>query len=358
MTTKSKIKETAAASAFGPGGIVIAQSWDGGKTWKETAKGKMYRESKQAPRPRMFTRRIAAVVNEVTPSIERRIVIPFSALHEVGMLTGWATFAELIQEPDGVLDGLVLPGIDFTPEQVAQLRTKATAIMLDLDAPLVLDATQQDRLYQLIPLVDAVLVPTELLASRLRPYHSHVFVAPHTLNGELWKDFTRPVAPRLPYIRVAVPQQLTEPMGHAVAHLQDRFGDRARWTTFDWQQLSSEDERIFYPEQDVVIVAPPPERHQGSLAPLLPAMAAQCAIVADRHWTALRHGDTGYLVGRDTAINWTQTLARVMHDSRNRILVGRNARSAARRHTPYTKLNQLALPYRLLVPEQDPFTLA
>lgn len=347
---KSTGKDVRPLEAYGPGNVLIAQSWDGGKTWDQTDEGRKLAEPPQ--QPRVFTRRISAVVNEATPSTERRIATPFAVMHEANILAGWAPYAELAALQDGALDAIVLPNPGATDEELRELKRVGTRLLLDLDAPMMLDEDGQDKLRLALEHVDAVTVPTDLLASKIRPYHPHVFTVPSLVRPELWTGTTR--YPGKPPVRIGLPVHGTEGMELAVSLLQAKYGERVQWTRFDAMTLSPAEEVEIYTQFDIVILPPLPDRTQGSLAPVLPAQMAQCCVIGDRFWPGIKHDHSGMQVGRDSQNHWVQTINRAIQDSRLRLTIGRNARALARRWTPQIKLSQIVLPYRLTIPESAP----
>lgn len=355
MATRAKnpVRNVRPMEAFGPNGVLIATSSDGGKTWEQTEAGKALQRPSE-PQPRQFTRRIAAVVEHSTPSVERRIATPFSVLHEADMLAGWAPYETLVELEPNSLDCIVIPNPVMDAEQIERLQKVARTLVLDLDAPMALDERHLGMLHLALGKVDAVTVPHETLASRLRTYHERVFVIPHLLRGEIWRGYQRDIIPGKAQVVIGAPYECGEAIEASLAFIQNKYLERVRIDRFDPYGLDPFQEREVYAGFDAVLVPPPFERSQSSLSPILPAMAGQCCIVADRLWPGLRHEQTGLYVGRETVHHWTQTINRVMVDSRLRVMMGRNARSQARRHTPEVKLHQVALPFRLVVPESDP----
>lgn len=341
MATRKQTATNSALTMTDNAGQVIAQSTNKGKTW---------RTADPTLAVRSYTRSIGCIINEPTPITERRLVTPMSALHEANIFVGYGNFFDVLDRQ--AMDAVVISNPGPSVDQLMALKNVAGKIVLDLDAPLVLDKDGLRLLEEALPIIDAVTVPTELIASRLRPYHNHVFVVPHVLRWPLWEQSRRVI--KRPTIKVGLPYQTTPAIEAAVAHLTDKFIERVEWVRFDWASLMPEEEPNVYYDLDIVILPPPVERHQTSLAPLLPAMAAQCCIVADRNWSFLKHNYTGVHVGRDSTINWTTAIRGMIYDSHLRIIIGRNARAIAKRQTPFLKINQVALPYRLLIPEHDP----
>lgn len=355
MTVKtSKGLAKTPIKAYGPNNIIIAESEDGGRTWVKTREGAEL-EKKHATTPRTFTRRIAAVADDMGPSFQRRIGAPFSILHEANIMPGWADGNTIAALEDEALDAVILPGTGFTPEDVSRFRRVSKKIILDVDAMTRL-AANREELDALLPLVDAVIVPSDLMASRLRPYHHHVFVIPDLLLTELWTGKSRQIVPGKGHVTVGLPPQLPPSIAAAVEHLTEKHGNRVRWQTIDWASIDPKDEPDVYLKLDLVILPAPEERHMTPLAALLPPMAAGCAVIADRLWPMIRHEVTGWHVGRDNAINWTTTINKGILDSHRRIMIGRQAAASARRWTPRTKFNQIVLPYRMVVPQSTPVT--
>lgn len=341
------VTTTAAMSAFGPDGRVHAQSWDGGQTWRMASAA---RDVPSSHRPKQVTRRIMAVVDDMSPSIARRIITPWRAMHSGDILAGYANYSEFENLPENSIDGVVVPGL-YRPEYLEQLRYVGKSLILDVDAPVTWTDEARELLLETVEQYDGVIVPTELLASRFRPYHSRVFVVPHLLRGELYQNMSRP---RRPQVHIGIPEIMPEELRIAVQEMKQHFGERVIWHDVNWYAQMPEQEPEFYQLLDILILPQPSDRYQGSLAPLLPAFASETVILAERSWTFVKHMDTGYLVGRDTTQNWMTAIKTLAQDSRTRMRIGRKARSIARRFTPETKLGQLLLPYRLLVPEGPP----
>lgn len=358
QTTKKAAPKGAPLQAFGPTGLVIAESFDHGRTWKPTPEGVRLEEARKQPVPRRFTRRIAAVVDVAAPSLERRVATPFGALHEMDILGGWAPYDTLRELDEGDLDGIVIPGLSATPERVRELKRVGRSTIIDLELRTSLEGEEREKLEELLPLVDAVTVPTEIFASRLRSLHPHVFVVPDLLRTDIWRGQKRQVAPKRPFVKLGVPSECPDSIETALQTLQDKYMDRLIVERIDWWALYPQEEPERYLDLDIVVLPPPAERHQVGIAPMLPAMAAGCAVVADRLWPLIKHGNTGYHVGRDTPVQWAGTLNRVIQDGRNRITVGRAANAQARRWTPENRIQQIALPIRLVVPKSGPVSYA
>lgn len=354
QTVKKAVASGDAIRAFGPGHIAIAESRDGGRTWVPTKDGLALEEQRRSPVPRVFDRRIAAVIDAASPALERRIMTPFSILHETGTLAGWAPYAEIANLADGALDGIYVPGASATPEQMKNLRRVSRSIMLDLDSTTSLKGGEGEAVWALLPLADAVIVPSEVFAARLRPHHPHVFVVNDLLQPQLWRERTRTAAPRRPQVAIGAPLACPGTVEEALARIQEKHGERVRIVRYDWRTLFAADQPDHYLDLDLAILPAPDERHMASVAPLLPAMAAGCGIIADRLWPLIRHGTTGWQIGRDTAVAWTGVINMAVLDSRKRITMGRAASAQARRWTPELRRNQIFLPVRLVVPRSEP----
>ncbi len=344
------MSEKFALSAYGPNGEVLAQSYDG-KTWKNTKAGNEYTQAKHVPKT--FTRRIMAVVDVVTPSTARRIQTPFSVLHEVDISAGWAPFIEFTSMPDKALDGIICPGL-VTKEELQELKRVGRSVLLDIDAPLIWSEENKNLLLDTIGLYDGVTVPNTTFASRLRAYNDRVFVTQHTLQGPLWRNAPGKETKK---IVVAVPSQYDETLDDAFEMVQNYFGDKIEFRPFNWFDLSPQEEVLFYTDVDVVIIPPPHERVQFSYAPVLPAMAGSCVVIADTHWPGIKHMQTGMHIGRHITKQWAQYLRTAIEDSRVRQRIGRNAHTFASRYTADRMVAHLALPYRLLIPEGVPATV-
>lgn len=344
--------------AYGPNGECIAESHDRGKTWKPTAAGAALEEARRNPVPRAFTRRIAAVVDARTPELDHRIATPFNSLHETDTLAGWAPYDVIADLDENALDGIVLPGVSASPERVATLKRVGRTVILDLGARTSLEGEEAEKLAALLEHVDAVTVPSEIFASRLRTRHPRVFVVPDLIRREIWHGRRRQVAPKRPFVKIGLPREVPDNVEAAVTANAEKYGERAIFHRFDWWEIFPVEEPDLYLDLDIVLLPAPAERHQVGVAPILPVMASGGCVIADRLWPLVVHGKTGYQIGRDTAINWTSTLNRAIQDSRLRIVMGRNASAQARRWTPENKLHQIALPLRLVVPTSGPVSYA
>jgi hypothetical protein len=357
QTVKRAVASGDPIRAYGPDNIVIAESRDSGKTWTPTKEGLALEERRRLPVPRVFNRRIAAVVDAMTPALERRIATPFSILHETGTLAGWAPYATLAALDDGALDGIVIPGVSATPERLTGLRRVGRSLLLDLDETTSLAGNEGEMVFELLPLVDAVTVPGELFAARLRPHHPHVFVIPDLLRADVWRERRRQNAPRGQQLVIGAPSSCPPTVEEALDRAARKHGERVRIERYDWWTIESVREPDHYLGLDIVVLPAPPERHMAAMGPLLPAMAAGCGIVADALWPVLRNRGLGWVVGLDTPVRWTGALDMAIRDSQRRITMGRLASSQARRWTPDLKLNQIFLPYRLMVRESSQFSL-
>lgn len=358
QVTKQAAKTGEPLRAYGPGDVCIAESHDHGKTWTPTADGVALEEARRNPVPRQFTRRVAAVVDARTPELDHRIATPFNALHELDILAGWAPFDAISELDDQVMDGLVLPGVSASPDRVRVLKRVGRTVILDLGTRVSLLGEEAEKLESLLPLVDAVTVPNEIFASRLRSHHPRVFVVPDLIRREVWAGKRRQVAPKRPFVKIGLPHDVPDTVETAVAANKEKYGDRMLVHRFNWWEVFPHEEPDLYLDLDIVLLPAPAERHQVGVAPVLPAMASAGCVIADRLWPLVKHGATGYQIGRDSAINWTSTLNRAIQDSRLRIVMGRNASAQARRWTPDNKLHQIALPMRLVVPTSGPFSYA
>lgn len=356
QTTKKAAVAGEPLRAYGPNNVCIAESFDRGRTWVQTAEGKEFEQRRMAAKPRAFTRRIAAVVDVRSPELDHRVATPFNVLHEMDVLAGWAPFETLTELKDDDMDGIVVPGVSATPERVRDLKRIGRTATLDLGLRTSLEGEEREKLLELLPMFDAVTVPTEIFASRLRPLHPHVFVVPDLLRREIWHGLKRQVSPKRPFVKVGLPREVPETVEAAVAANAEKYGERVAFHRFDWWEVFPHEQPDLYLDLDIVLLPAPKERHQVGLAPVLPAMAAAGAVIADRLWPLVKHGSSGYQIGRDSAINWTSTLNKAIQDSRNRIVVGRIAAGQARRWTPENRLHQIALPVRLVVPTSGPTT--
>lgn len=345
-------KVTHALSAFGPNGEVLAQSWDGGKKWKITPAGKTYSQAKRVPRT--FTRRIMAVTNVMTPSTARRIQTPFSVLHEADISAGWGPFEDIAALPDKSLDGVICPGL-VSPEELAELKRVGRSVLLDLDAPLIWSEESKNLLLDTIGEYDGVTVPNATFASRLRAYHDRVFVTQHTLQSAVWKDTV--FEQHQPMV-IGVPMDLDNVLGESLEMIKTYYGDRVEIEHYDWFNQFPGDEALLYPDLDVICLGPPHESTQFSYAPILPAMAGYCVVMADLHWPGVKHMQTGIQIGRHNVKMWTQYLRSVIDDRRLRARISRNARSFASRASADRMVNHLVLPYRLLIPEGEKVTVS
>jgi glycosyltransferase involved in cell wall biosynthesis len=344
--------EKHAQSAYGPNGIVLAQSYDSGKTWKSTKAGIEYAKAKHVQKT--FTRRIMAVVDVVTPSTARRIQTPFSVMHEADISAGWAPFVEFKAMADQSLDGIICPGL-VTEEELQELKRVGRSVLLDIDAPLIWSEENKNLLLETIGLYDGVTVPNTTFASRLRAYHDRVFVTQHTLQGPLWKE--APGKETHDKIVIAVPESYDQTLDDAFELLQNYFGDKVEFRPFNWFDYMPGEEVLFYTDVDVVVLPPPHEHVQFSYAPVLPAMAGGCVVVGDVHWPGIKHMQTGMHIGRHITKQWAQYLRTAIEDSRVRQRIGRNAHQFASRHTADRMVGHLALPYRLLIPEGSQATI-
>ena len=349
--TKTKTKY--ALSAYGPQGEVLAQSYDGGQSWKQTEAGEMF--NKRTPEPKVFTRRIAAIADAYTPSSARRIEAPFTRMADVGILAGVMPFEEAMKLADQQMDGIVCPGM-CPADLLPQLRRVTKSLILDLDAPTEWTDENRKLLYDTITSYDAVIVPTSLFASRLRPYHDRVFVTPHLLREDLWKLMPQRVVHKK--VVIAAPEGMDSVVRNVLNAMVEHYGERIEVRTFDWQALYPGDEVLAYPKFDVVILPQLPDRYQGSLAPILPAFAAGCCVIGDRLWPGLQHNETALTIGKHNTSAWIEQLRRAITDSRHRQRIGRNARTFAYRYTTTRKQADIYLPYRLIVPEGEGMTIA
>lgn len=355
--------------AYNALGQVSATSSDGGTTWTRTLEGIALDLADSAPKARAFTRRIAAVLDHQDATTDRRIAIPFSAMHKADLLAGWADFQTLVNLEPNSLDAITIPFMSgLTDDHFNALRTTAPILFLDVPAPMALDEAGMDELFAALKQVDTVTVPTELLANKFRAYHPRVFCIPDVLDGDIWRGFERPTKRKVEMesdhaafgkkyevvIGVQSPEINGEALEHALQAVINQFGEQVRLSRFEWMHVRPADAPKVYGEFDLVVVPSPIIPSQVTDAPVLPAMAAGCAIVADRHYRLIKHGTTGTVVSRDTASGWFEVIRRQVQDSRNRQLQGKNARSLARRYTATNLLNKLFLPYRLSIPAGEP----
>jgi hypothetical protein len=348
-----EVTTTYALNATGPEGEVLAQSWDGGKTWKQTAAGVAFNRQTARRVTTGFTRKVMAVIDEPNPLVARRIMTPFSVLDRMKVLTGWAPLQAILALDEQSLDGVICPSLLHVSE-LEQLSRVARSIILDVDAPLDWDVPMQDKLFAMLPYCSGLMVPTPLIAGKLRPYHSRVFVVPHLLRRGIWQNVGQPP---IRTVQVAIPHELETAQESAIALLRERYGERVTWQSFDWRTLDPLDELTFYRQFDVVVLPSFADRVQASLAPLLAPMAAQCVVVGDRHWTAINHRENGLMITRPDAKTWAQEINTLLQDRRLRLRIGRAARGVAMRHTAENKLSQIFLPYRVLVPESEPVSI-
>lgn len=344
---------TNALNAYGPDGAVLAQSWDGGKTWKKTEAGLAHDRPVTPVKPRQFTRKIMAVVDEPNGALARRIMTPFSVLDRANILTGWAPYQAMLQLTDQSIDGIIVPGL-MTPLQLEELRRVGRTLILDLDAPQPWGGAEQERLFAMLPYLDGVIAPTPLLASRLRPYHKHVFALPHMLRQGIWHGFT-PI--KRSTVNVGLPMEIDDQLARAVEDLRAKHGGRILWQSFDWRSLNPVDEMVRYRDLDVVVLPQISDRTQMSFGPMLPAMAAFGTVVGDRYWPQLQHRRNGIMIMRPDAKSWTVELNAILMDGASRARIGRAARSSALRQMVEGNLGQVFLPYRILVPESAPVTI-
>lgn len=359
-------------NAYGKAGEVIAQSFDGGKTWTKTDAALKAEAKEREPVAREFTRRIAAVVNELDGAVDRRISAPFSALHKANILAGWGDYDTLISLGPNAQDAIVVPFLaGLSEDEFDALRVVAPVLFLDIPTPLLLDQAGIQLLYEAMRKVDAVLVPNDLLAMKLRAYHDRVFCIPDVLEGDLWVNYQRPekIIPAHPgehrpfaaheqvVIGLQDPEFTTSAIEQALATVLAEFGpERVKIERFDWRAVRAADAPNVYGQFDVVIVPDPGQPSLACEGPILAAMAAGCCVIGSRWYRLIKHGNTGLQVSKDTVPFWRDALRKVVTDRRNRQFMGRNARREVRRYTADTLLHKCVLPYRLMVPEGEPVT--
>ena len=330
--------------SYNPDGNVIATSFDGGVSWS----------GKPTPEPepvlRQYSRRIAALMPDhgPAPSWERRIAASFAPLADAEILTGWGPLAELLAMPDDrSLDALVITGSQALELDLVAIETKAKTLVIDLDTSDLVDRSRLSELAELIKRVDAVLLPSDLLAMSLRAYNPNVFCVPPVLTESLWTGAKREAKPGV--IRLALQPTGDRHLLDAIRFVKERYGEKLEVFDDDWRARSPLDEPGFYTTIDVVAVGPVPNRVHLTNQNLLGPMAAGCLVLADLAYNrTIQHDHSGVLVATGPS-PWRKALVSAIEDSRKRLKLGQGARARVRHFTGRAQLNRLALPYRTLI---------
>jgi len=339
-------------AAYGPDGEVVAYSYDGGATWSAVP------AAPPAPPARQFTRRIAALADPLDPWCARRILPVLSELYRVGIFAGWGPLPDVLATAAD-LDAIVLPLSLTTPAVLKQMHRELSKrarprLILDVPTPIA-DPVALSLLHEALKHVDAVLVPTDLVAMELRRHHPTVFTVPPVLLAPLpplpKRDVSGP-------IRIAIQETTAPGVATALAAIKERYGEGVELVDDAWLPRHPLDAERFYAEIDLLVAGPPPQPTQASAAPLLPALARGCLPIVDRvYGRTIRDGVNGKVVPKADPTAWRRVLVSVIEDRRLRRHLMQGAYRAAQRATASAQIAQLARPFRVLLPERAPFTV-
>jgi hypothetical protein len=328
---------------FAPHGEIVALSFDGGKTFHKTAKG---REEAPTEVARDYKFRVLAAIPTETPAVARRVLAPFSAFAAVGIQAGWGDPLQLV-ELGAKADVLVVPGLAIATDFLGRLRELSGKIVLDIDEPLPGDTVDKVALAETAAVVDMITVPSGRMRQELLKHHTCVYEVPPVIDAGVWKGMTRDEPGEK--LRIGVTNPTANPaLALAVQQVYEALGDKVEVVPYDWWELGRTEERPFYRALDIAVVG-----DMGPFNTAYPALAAAaggCAIVGGRGYgKAIKHGHNGRLVGliHDHKV-WRREIADLVVDQRRRRTLGRNARNEVRKQLAGQNVSVLTLPYKLL----------
>ena len=334
--------------SYGADGEVVAYSYDGGNQWSQVPTSKSKKEKNVM---REFKYRIAAIapMQGSTPSWERRIVNSFAPLGDVDILAGWGPLPTLSELSENALDAIVIPfGVianDESSEEdilaiINDMKRVGRKVFLDIDS--VTSKESFNVLAAAIKAVDAVTVPSDVIAQSLRAYNANTFCIPPTINMSVWQSAHRTPGPDAKP-RIAMQHLTDKHQIDAVKWMETKYGITV--IEDDWENRSVYDDPKFYTNIDVVIVGA-----SKTNANILPAMAGGVCIVGDLSYSrTLIHNHSGILVADRGPSPWRKELSHIAVDSRTRVKMQAGAKERSRLFTGKTFLNRLALPYRVIL---------
>lgn len=338
--------------AYGANGEIIAYSYDGGKQW-----GQVVPKGKKKEPTREYTRKIAAIMpDNATPSWHRRIGNSFAPLNNLNILAGWGPIAHILSLEPESLDAIVIPygSIDTSIEPIETtikaLRQIAKVIFMDIDTNIIKDRSQYDDMINAVRLVDGLLVPTDLIAMGFRKFNANTFTVPPTVEINFWKGAHR--EPNTGPIRIAVQPTSDQWVANSMIWAKDRWGDKITIIEDLWEERFPNEDPDFYLNVDVVVVGAPEMKNQTSNASLLAPMTAGCMILCDGAYNrTINHGHSGSIVAGRGPSPWRRELTHAITDNRTRMKMQAGARKRAESYINRSLLAQLAIPYRVMIPE-------
>jgi len=343
------ITRTNPLRAFGPEGQLIGLSYDGAKSWVQTPDGARANAKRTAPVKIEYRAKVCAVNLAETPSFDRRVKAPFSAFRLATVLAGWADLAFLGALPVGEIDIVTLPGTGVPIEILKDIKQRVRGIVLDLDEPTPGFVPDPDLLAETVALVDVITVPTKLMADEARKRHPVVYVVPPVIDSTLWADLTRPGKKSGDIVRIGVTNPTQNPeLELAIEQVMERYSAQIDLVRYNWWELSAKDGRKFYPTLDIAVLGS--LGRYNSAYPAHVAAAGGAAIIAGRGFGhTVRHGHNGLVAGVDNDHKvWRRAICDLLLDTRQRQVLGRNARNEVRRYLANQHVGEVTLPYKLL----------
>lgn len=339
--------------AYDAEGNIIALSYDGGEQWSQAAQ----RKGKKKEQMKEYTRKIAAIMpDNPSPSWYRRIANSFAPLGELNILAGWGPISNVLRLEPGSLDAIVIPygSIDTTVEPlevtIAAFRSIAKVIFMDIDTHTIQDREEYPKMIEAVKLVDALLVPTDLIAMGFRKFNANTFTVPPTIDISIWKGAHRD--PNTGPIRIAVQPSADRWVGETMAWAKEKWGEKITIIEDDWENRHPADEPAFYLNVDVVVVGAPSHKNQVSNASLLGPMTAGCMIVCDGAYNrTINHAHSGSIVAGRGPSPWRREMTHAIDDNRTRMKMQAGARKRAEMFVNRTQLSRLSIPYRVMIPE-------
>jgi hypothetical protein len=349
----SDVYTQVALKAFNSDGQITALSYDGGKSWREQ---EVHPLEQPVLQPEFRIAAISSPGDDLSPVFERRIAMAFAPLERINIQAGWGPIESIAIMQPGKLDGIMIP-YESLPRTLAGVKEllavlKGVTRKLFLDLP-VESVTNRDELLFLthaMPLFDAVTVPSDLIAMSLRKYNSHIFCVPPTIHAPYWRSKGRPERVAGSPLRIALQPTVDPYVEETLRFLRMKYGDLLTITRDDWQNRSPRDEPDFYLNQDIVVIGKPEYKLQATAQPLLAPMMAGCAIVCDDIYNKIvidRH--SAMVVPGAGPSPWRKTLSALISDSRLRVRIQRGARTRSQTMTNQARLNQLVMPYRVIL---------
>jgi hypothetical protein len=277
--------------------------------------------------------RLIAYYRQIDPSMMRRVAAPLSTLSQRGHHTHFSVILSPQQMETANYNVILLPNWAV---EVSLPRAQGSYVYDLSDAALLSDSRVQFTLGQ----CQAVIVPTETMATLVKPYCSRVAVIPSMVHSEwlLSAKVKRPPVPMIACLGNYPWDQLSEPVAEILAEepqvrIVTNHPDFFRSLPAK-QRLFVENSADAYPYvvRGSFLALFPGERRETDPGPIAEFNLYGVPVIAGSAWsTEVEHNSTG-MIARSPQ-QWADYTLRLIRDDVLRRRLGNSAQDSARKHS-------------------------